>query len=179
VVAVLGSARLGEGAPEWRLAHALGRELAERSATVLTGGYGGLMAAVSRGAHEAGGTVIGLPMTGWDHLKPNQWNTELRWAADYPSRLAELLACRAVIALPGGIGTLSELSVAWAASQTEADAPILIALGDSWREVLATITAHLVVDASDMALVHAVATADQAAELALGDRSERHGRARG
>jgi uncharacterized protein (TIGR00725 family) len=166
-VAVLGSARLAEDDPGWADAVEVGRLLASRGASVLTGGYGGLMAAVSRGAHEAGGVVVGLAMTAWSHLAPNAWNTELRWAADYPSRLAELLGCDAVIALRGGVGTLSELAVAWAAAQTEAVAPALIALGEDWRAVLDALARHLVVSTDDLALVRIVATPAEAVELAL------------
>lgn len=166
-MAVIGSARLTEDDPAWPEAVEVGRLLAERGACVLTGGYGGLMAAVSRGAHESGGVVVGLPMTAWSHLVPNDWNTELRWAADYPSRLGELLECDAVIALSGGIGTLSELAVAWAAAQTEADAPALIALGEHWRALLDAFREHLVVDADDLALVAVAASPGEAVELAL------------
>jgi uncharacterized protein (TIGR00725 family) len=135
-VAVLGSARLGESDPAWAVGHELGRLLADAGFQVMTGGYGGLMAAVSRGAHEAGGHVIGLPMTAWTHLAPNEWNAELVWAEDYPQRLAEMLSCRAVVALDGGIGTLSELAVVWSARQTENGAPVLVAVGDRWRRIL-------------------------------------------
>jgi uncharacterized protein (TIGR00725 family) len=178
-VAVLGSARLNEDDPAWAQAHAVGHGLAQRGAAVLTGGYGGLMAAVSRGAHEAGGTVVGLPMRDWEHLEPNAWNTELRWAADYPARLGELLTCAAVIALPGGIGTLSELAVVWAASQTEAEAPTLVALGPGWQAVLEAVAAHLVVGAEDMALVQAAGTPEEAVELALAEGPVRRPGARG
>jgi uncharacterized protein (TIGR00725 family) len=179
IVAVVGSARLGEEAPAWAQAHEVGRLLAHRGATVLSGGYGGLMGAVSRGAHEAGGTVVGLPMSAWGHLSPNTWNTELRWAADYPARLGELLVCKAVIALDGGIGTLSELAVAWAAAQTEADAPQLVALGENWRALLAAIGRHMVVDADDLALVQVAATPEEAVQLALAGPGARRPLARG
>lgn len=64
------------------------------------------MEVTSLAAASAGGTVVGLPMRGWDHLTPNRWNHELRWSDTYPQRLAHLLAAADVIALDGGIGTL-------------------------------------------------------------------------
>jgi len=60
-VGVLGSARLTENDGWWARAHKLGTLLAAEGFVLVTGGYGGLMAAVSRGAHETGGRVIGLP----------------------------------------------------------------------------------------------------------------------
>jgi uncharacterized protein (TIGR00725 family) len=79
----------------------------------MTGGYGGLMEVASRAAAQAGGRIIGLPMRGWTALTPNQWNDELRWSDTYPERLGHLLGTDAIVAVDGGIGTLSEASLAW------------------------------------------------------------------
>jgi uncharacterized protein (TIGR00725 family) len=152
-VGVIGSARLDEEDPEWAVAEELGRMLAEAGCTVVTGGYGGLMAAVSKGAAGADGHVVGLPMRSWPHLTPNRWNRELEWADGYPARLASLLSCHAVIALDGGIGTLSELAVMWAAAQTEAAPPRLLVIGERWRRLLDSIREYLVVDSRDLCLV--------------------------
>ena len=64
-VGVIGSARLESPDPRCALAERTGAAIAARGWTVVTGGYGGLMAAASRGAAEAGGRVVGLPMRGW------------------------------------------------------------------------------------------------------------------
>jgi predicted Rossmann-fold nucleotide-binding protein len=135
------------------LAERLGAALASQGWTTMTGGYGGLMEVASRAAAEAGGRVIGLPMSGWSHLTPNRWNHELRWSQNYPERLAHLLAADAVVALDGGIGTMSEATVVWAARQTEPKAADLIFLGAGWRPVLQSIAASLVVDDRDLAYV--------------------------
>ncbi|MEK7823789.1 MAG: TIGR00730 family Rossman fold protein, partial [Candidatus Eisenbacteria bacterium] len=55
LIAVYGSSTVKEADAAWRLGYDLGRELARAGAGVMTGGYGGIMAACSRGAHEAGG----------------------------------------------------------------------------------------------------------------------------
>lgn len=178
-VAVLGSARLGPNDPAWSVANQLGRRLAEAGITVVSGGYGGLMAAVARGAREAGGHVVGLPMTAWKHLEPNEWNVELVWADGYPERLGELLACEAVIALDGGVGTLSELAVAWGAAQTEPGAPLLVAVGERWERLLAALAEDLVVSPDDLGLVHVVPTAAAAVELLQHPPARAAGRARG
>ena len=166
-VAVLGSARLDEDAPAWSTAVELGRLLAEGGATVVTGGYAGLMAAVSRGAHEAGGHVVGLTMSGWTNLRPNQWVTEARASDDYGARLRALLDMDAVVALDGGVGTLSELAVVWAAAQTERSAPAIIALGEAWPRLIEAFRDQLVIDERDLALLRVAATPAQAAEAAL------------
>lgn len=161
-VAVIGSARLTESDDRWSQAHKLGRLLAQEGFTIVTGGYGGLMAAVSRGAHEVGGYVIGLPMQHWAHIEPNPWNAELRWSANYGTRLNHLLHCDAVVALPGGVGTLSELAIAWAAGQTEARSLPLILLGECWRPVIQAIGEHLVIGDADLDLLRFAASPEEA-----------------
>jgi uncharacterized protein (TIGR00730 family) len=159
-VAVIGSARLGPGDPRFADAERLGRALAAEHWVVVTGGYGGLMGAASAGAAAAGGHTVGLPMTGWKHLAPHESNAELRWAADYAERLRLLLAADAVVALPGGIGTLSEAAIVWAAAQTEPAASHLLLVGDAWRELHAVIGTGLVVDGGDLALAQCVTGVD-------------------
>jgi len=176
---VLGSARLGPDDEAWAVASELGRLLASAGFVVVTGGYGGLMAAVSQGARAAGGHVVGLPMTAWTHLEPNAWNTDLLWADGYPERLGQLLSCEAVIALDGGVGTLSELAVAWGARQTEEGAPLIVAVGERWSRLLAALREELIVSQRDLDLVHLVATPAAAVELVRGPPPPRTARARG
>jgi hypothetical protein len=152
-VAVIGSARLSLPDPRCVLAEQIGEAIAARGWAIMTGGYGGLMAVASRAAAEAGGKVIGLPMSGWTNLKPNEWNHELRWSDTYPERLAHLLAADAVVVMDGGIGTLSEAAIVWAALQTEPAAADLVFLGAGWPPVLQSLASHLVIDDRDLALV--------------------------
>ncbi len=155
-VAVLGSARLTEDDDRWHQAYRLGELLAAARFITITGGYGGLMEAVSRGAHAAGGHVIGLPMQHWTHLAPNTWNTTLRWSTDYGTRLNYIQRSDAIVALPGGIGTLSELTLGWAACQTEGYSTPLVLLGACWPPLLAAIRTHLVISEEDLQLLHCV-----------------------
>jgi uncharacterized protein (TIGR00730 family) len=160
-VAVLGSARIEPPDPRWEVARRLGGLLAQHGCAVVTGGYGGLMSAVSQGVSEGGGRVIGLPMRHWDKLAPNRWNAELRWSDGYGTRLDYLLRCTGVIALPGGVGTLSEMAVIWAAAQTEPNPPSIVLLGDAWAQLIEAIAANLVVGPADLDLLHLVATPDE------------------
>ena len=59
-IAIFGSSRRDEDSPLWAEAYELGRNLATAGYTVLSGGYGGSMAAASRGAAEAHGQVVGV-----------------------------------------------------------------------------------------------------------------------
>jgi uncharacterized protein (TIGR00730 family) len=151
-VAVLGSARIGTGDPRHEDAGRLGGLLAAQGWTVVTGGYGGLMAAVSRGASAAGGRTVGLPMRAWRHLTPDPSCAELRWSVSYTQRLAHLLAASVAIALPGGVGTLAEASAVWAAAQTEPGAAQLVLVGPAWRTLMAAFADQLIAGAKDLAI---------------------------
>jgi uncharacterized protein (TIGR00730 family) len=180
-VGVIGSARIGSDDPRYADAERLGRALATEGWTVVTGGYGGLMGATSRGAAAAGGHTVGLPMSDWKHLAPHESNAELRWSVDYAERLRHLLTADVVVALPGGIGTLSEAAVVWAAAQTEPDATQLVLVGDAWHLVRDAIATGLVVDEQDVALAQCVEGVDDvvAAVRHSLDRPRAEARARG
>lgn len=175
-IGVMGSARLTEDDERWKQAHKLGELLAEEGYVVVTGGYGGLMAAASRGAHEKGGNVIGLPMQHWEGIAPNQWNAGLRWSTDYGTRINHILRCDAVVALPGGVGTLSEMAMVWAASQTEGPAMPLVLLGECWPPVIKAIRENLVVGDGDMNLLRFAANPAAAVrEIQAGLQNKRVG----
>lgn len=154
-VAVFGSARLQPDDAEYVEARDLGRLLATAGAEVLTGGYDGAMAAVSEGAHEAGGHVVGVTMAGWaDRRGPNPWVAEERPAERLTERIELLVAADAWVAVAGGVGTLSEVSVAWNTLQSAgARRRPLVLMGARWAAIAEQLGASLVVDERDLALV--------------------------
>jgi uncharacterized protein (TIGR00725 family) len=93
-------------------AEAVGRGIAEASAVLVCGGRTGVMEAASRGASQAGGTVIGiLPTT--DSADANQWVTHVIPTGIGQARnLAVVASGDAVIAVGGEWGTLSEIAFA-------------------------------------------------------------------
>src|SRR6187549_1114018 len=99
--------------PEYtQAAHALGRELALGGCTVVYGGGSrGSMGAVANGALEAGGEVVGiLPRFMADLEWGHPGLTRLELVEDMRERKHRLLTdSDAVVALPGGCGTLEEL----------------------------------------------------------------------
>jgi uncharacterized protein (TIGR00730 family) len=140
-ITVFGGSQPQPGSPAYAEACELGRLLAEQGHTVLTGGYIGTMEAVSRGAAEAGGHVIGVTCADietWRPVRPNAWVQEERRFATLQERLNELiLACNAAIALPGGPGTLTEIALTWNLMIVNSIPPKpLILMGAGWRSVL-------------------------------------------
>lgn len=165
-VGVLGSARIPPDDARYARAVRLGGSLARAGHVVVTGGYGGLMAAVSRGAAEAGGHVVGLPMRAWADLVPNEWVAEAIEAEDFSARLRALGGCDVLVALSGGIGTLSEATVTWAGLQTDpATTPPLILVGPGWEVLVETFRSTLVIDERDIGLVRIVPSEDEVPAL--------------
>lgn len=116
-ITVFGGAGPKQGTAAYEEARELGALLAQRGHAVLTGGYMGTMEAVSRGAHEAGGHVIGvtcIEIEEWRNTSKNQWVKEERRKKSLTDRLQALIeGCDAAMALPGGAGTLAEVSLMW------------------------------------------------------------------
>ena len=147
VVSVFGGSRPQPGQPAYQEAQALGEALARSGWAVATGGYSGVMEAVSRGAGEAGGHVIGVTcglIEDWKGLRANAWVKEETRFASLRERLNYLVEfCDAALALPGGIGTLSEVALTWSLLQTgEIKAKPLIVVGKVWTETLTTFMQH-------------------------------------
>jgi len=113
VIAVFGSSRPAEGDALYDDARSLGRALATAGFAVCSGGYGGVMEAVSRGAKESGGRTLGVTAS-FFRGRANRWIDEEVRVDSWQERLFELIrrgdgyvACR------GGTGTLVELAVVW------------------------------------------------------------------
>lgn len=137
-ITIFGGSQPVEGSPAYEEARQLGALLARRRHTILTGGYMGTMEAASRGAYEAGGHVIGITCNDiekWRPAKPNPWLREERRMQTLLERLQGLIeGCDAAIALPGGPGTLTEISLMWNLMIVESlPRRPLIPVGSGWR----------------------------------------------
>jgi uncharacterized protein (TIGR00730 family) len=125
---------------DYKQAELLGNLLGKAGHTVLTGGYIGTMEAVSKGAVEAGAHVIGVTceqIENWRPVGRNKWVIEERKYRTLGERLFALIeGSEAAIALPGGPGTLTEISLTWNLLLTDAiPARPLILVGPGWHEV--------------------------------------------
>jgi uncharacterized protein (TIGR00730 family) len=137
IVTVFGGSRPREGDRHYRQAFALGVALAQKGLVVCSGGYGGTMEAVSRGAKQAGGQTIGV--TAQSFPQPaNRWVDHEVRVKTWRARLFELIRRgRGYVACPGGTGTLVELAVVWEMLNKGAMANRpLVVLGEFWRPVI-------------------------------------------
>ena len=137
IVTVFGSSRPKQGDPDYADAVSLGRALAQRGFAVCTGGYAGVMEAVSRGAKEAGGKTYGVTAD-FFKAKTNPWiDVEVRMET-WQERLFELIRLAdGFVACKGGTGTLVELAVVWEMLNKAviAGKPFAV-LGDFWIPIL-------------------------------------------
>ena len=137
VITVFGSSRPQPGSDAYETAQALGAALAKSGFVVANGGYGGTMEATARGAREAGGTTIGVTAETF-RSKANPWIEKEIHVQDWQARLFKLIELGAgYVALPGGTGTLVELSVVWEwINKGFIDSRPLVILGDYWLPVV-------------------------------------------
>jgi hypothetical protein len=106
-VSVIGSGREHEAAAE-----EVGRLLAERGWTVVTGGLGEVMAAAHRGAKQAGGTTIAI-LPGERREEANAWADHVVVTGiGHARNLAVAASGDVVVAVGGSYGTLAEIGFA-------------------------------------------------------------------
>ena len=140
IAVVFGSNSPQAGDFDYAAARELGRLLAQVGYVIATGGYFGTMEAASRGAQEAGGHVIGVTTSIFDaaRLHPNAYlDEELKFPTLF-QRLHHLVTMGdAWVALPGGIGTLSEVALTWSLMQTgEMRRQPFVLVGEQWRKTI-------------------------------------------
>jgi uncharacterized protein (TIGR00725 family) len=103
---------IGSGADHQARAEQVGRLLAERGVTVVTGGLGSVMAAAARGAKSAGGTTIGV-LPGESRDAANEWiDHVVVTGVGHARNLAVVASGDAVIVVGGQWGTLAEIGFA-------------------------------------------------------------------
>jgi uncharacterized protein (TIGR00730 family) len=147
-VTVFGSARYGESHPYYALGREVGAAIAELGLTVMTGGGPGIMEAANRGAREAGGRSVGCNIELEHEQEPNRY-LDRRVTCRYFFVRKVLLfkySC-AFVALPGGLGTLDELSEALTLIQTGkiAGFPVILVGRDYWQP-FADLLGHMAVE---------------------------------
>jgi len=109
-VTVFGSARFKENHPYYKLARAVGAELARAGFAVLTGGGPGVMEAANRGAHENGGASYGLNIILPHEQSANPYvDKSIEFRYFFIRKVMLVKYSCAFIVMPGGLGTLDEL----------------------------------------------------------------------
>lgn len=166
IVTIFGGSKCREGTPEYADALKVGALLADSGFTVCTGGYAGVMEAASRGAHERGGRVIGITMNQFKS-EPNRYLTEKVPSEHFYERLQRLIIQSVgYIALRGGMGTVTEISLVWNKLQTRVLEPRpLVLLGDCWPPVVQAWQQNLAVSDADVGMLNFATSAEEAVAI--------------
>src|ERR687883_883315 len=166
IVTIFGGSRCTEADPEYGQARRVGELLAEAGYVICTGGYLGIMEAASRGAREKGGRVLGIVMNQFK-AEPNRYLTDKVATPHFYERLQHLIT-RSVgfVALRGGMGTVTELSLVWNKIQTRVIEPRpLVLLGDCWPPLVEAWRKYLVVSEQDVAALDFAQTPEEAVRI--------------
>jgi hypothetical protein len=124
--------------------------LASAGLVVVTGGYGGTMEAVSLGAADAGGRVIGVtaPTLFPDRPGANQYVHEMIEASSLAHRIDIMMGMAgATLSLAGSLGTATELLMAWNINHIRRQCGQALipgaAVGEHWKMVADALVLHV------------------------------------
>ena len=167
-VTIFGSARFTDDHPTYQMAHEVGAAVARLGFTVMTGGGPGVMEAANRGAREAGGVSVGCNIELPFEQIPNPYLD--RWVTCRYFFVRKVLLFKysyAFVVLPGGLGTLDELSEALTLIQTKKirQFPVVLMNKDYWEpfvEMLRTMVQAHTISAGDLDLMLVTDSIDEA-----------------
>src|SRR5713101_4999089 len=168
IVTIFGGSKCRESDLAYSQAVRAGELLADAGLTICTGGYSGVMEAASRGAHERGGRVLGITMNQFK-LEPNRYLTEKVPSEHFYERLQRLITQSVgYIALRGGMGTVTEVSLVWNKLQTRVlDPRPLVLLGDCWPPIVKEWQRHLAVSDDDVKMLDFAGTPEEAVNIII------------
>ena len=186
-VSMFGSRRPLPGSEEYETARAAARLFAERGFKVVSGGYYGIMEAVSRGAKESGpkGVAQGIlaPRVFCERTPTgNEYVTHAVFARNLSDRIHRILRESEYFFVFGGtIGTVTELMVVWNAASLRGlyggPPQKIYLLRSAWEKAIGGLAAATGIFASDTPLLTFVDSASEALELIEKDLEQRTGTA--
>jgi uncharacterized protein (TIGR00730 family) len=138
-VSMFGSARVPLGHPYYELAESIARQLSDAGFSVISGGGPGLMEAFNKGAFEGKSPAVGLNIELPREKFGNAFqNISLSFRHFFSRKVTFVRFAIAYVVLPGGYGTLDELSEALVLVQTGQvpRMPIILVHEPYWRGIL-------------------------------------------
>jgi len=166
LISVFGSSRTHEGEELYSDSLWMGRLLGQNGFDVVTGGYSGVMEAVSRGAHEVGAHVKGVTMRPFGETT-NTYIIEEITTRDFYARLRRLVdQVDGYVVMQGGMGTLAELTFTWQKLWLKMlpERPCVL-VGRRWQRVLDCWLENLIVDPADYSCMTVADNPEQACAI--------------
>ena len=173
-VAVLGSARTKPEEKYYKITEEIASKITKLGFGIITGGGPGIMEAANKGAQEANGTSIGLVIQLPFEAKGNDYidrDREIKFDYFFVRKTIFMRYAQGYIVMPGGFGTLDEMSEAITLIQTEklSDFPIVLVGKDYWKGLIDwfhnTMLKEKMVSEQDFEIFHVVDTADEAVKI--------------
>lgn len=136
-ITIFGSSKPLPGEYEYEIAYHLGKLLGENGFNVCTGGYQGIMDAISKGATEMGREAIGITVKTF-HSTPSKYLTREIQCETLTDRILKLIETGdGYIILPGGTGTLLELAMVWESfNKNILNEKPVFCLGGMWKKIV-------------------------------------------
>jgi uncharacterized protein (TIGR00730 family) len=171
-VSVFGSARIRRDHPSYAAAVEIGRRLAEKRFTVITGGGPGIMEAANKGAAEAGGVSVGLGIELPFEQGLNDYvNLGINFRYFFARKTMFVKYAQGFIVMPGGFGTFDELFEALTLVQTRKVTSFPVVLFDSgyWQGLLdwarGSVSAYGCIAERDLALLRVTDDVEEAVAI--------------
>lgn len=138
-VSIYGSARIKPKSPYYKLAITIARKFSDAGFAVISGGGPGIMEAANKGAHGGASPTVGLNIELPHEQKGNQYqDISLRFRHFFTRKVTFVKNSDAFIIMPGGFGTLDELSEVLTLIQTQKSrhVPIILVGAEFWQGLL-------------------------------------------
>jgi uncharacterized protein (TIGR00730 family) len=162
-VSIFGSARIQPGTETYQKTETIARLFAQEGFSIITGGGGGVMEAANKGAAEGKGKSIGLNIKLPMEQQPNHYaNVKLDFKYFFIRKVLLIKYSVAYIIMPGGFGTLDELSEALTLIQTKRIKcfPLIVVGKDYWGGILewfkSTALQHGTISPEDLSIVQVI-----------------------
>ena len=162
-VSMFGSARIGAGHPYFATTEKIARLLSDAGFSVISGGGPGLMEAANRGAHAGRSPAIGLNILLPHETSGNEFqDVGFNFRYFFARKMMFMRFASAYVVLPGGFGTIDELSECLTLVQTGKSRriPIILVGADFWNGLLDWVRGTLVregmIDAEDVGLMQII-----------------------
>ena len=171
-VSVFGSARTKPGDPYYLLAESIGQILSDSGYSVVTGGGPGTMEALNKGAYKGKSFSVGLNIVLPNVEISNEYqDISLRFRHFFTRKVMFVKYAAAYVVMPGGYGTLDELSESLALIQTHKtrQIPIIFVNETFWKPLFDwfrnTLLAENMIDAADIDLAQFANTPEEVVKI--------------
>lgn len=162
-VSIFGSARIKPEDPNYAIAIDIARRLSDAGLAVISGGGPGIMEAANKGAFEGASSSVGLNIELPHEQRSNEWqDISISFRHFFARKVAFVKYADAYVVLPGGFGTLDELTEVLTLIQTGKSRriPVILVGTTFWKGLLDWFRTRLVtdgmIDAKDLDLVQLI-----------------------